>query len=406
LKRRRKRIKKTPGRLWVVPLVALAAVGISVYFIFHLHKRPPHTVASRLSPSPPRSVSIQRLLRAVERSGGKGVWIKSFSTKSFKAHLTVVAVPPVYSGVVKAAVDVARREKLALHCRPADACRLANPSRRSSPDALPVFPSRPERASEKYNSPFSRSVKIAAEFHRRRLWTLGLIEVPRITRVAIVIDDLGQSLEAARKFATMPAALTLSIMPRLPYSRFTAEEGTREGHEVMLHLPMQPLDDRARDVSPNELQVGMSKSRIDGIIQADLASVPGVRGVNNHMGSRATSNTRLMQEVMANLAARHLYFVDSVTTPDSVALAEARQFGVPSFYRSVFLDDTRTVPYTLSQLLRLCRLAKQRGAALAIGHPYPTTIKALVRFVPEFSRKDIQIVPASWLVERTNVARN
>lgn len=347
------------------------------------------------------------------------MWIKSFDPKSMKARMTVVSLPPAYSRVLKAAVKVARREGLVLRCRPVDACRIVNLSQRS-PYPLPllrgetrgekvqrsltVLPSR--RGAERITRKVTiRTAEITAEFQRRRLWTLDLIEVPRITRVAIVIDDLGQSRQVARRFAEMPRSLTLSVMPRLPYSRFTAEAGRHAGHEVMLHLPMQPIADRARDISPNELRVGMPRREVDRIIREDLASVPGVVGVNNHMGSRATSNARLMQEVLANLSARHLYFIDSLTTPHSVALKVAQRLGVPSFCRSVFLDDTRTVAYTLGQLRELCREAKERGAALAIGHPYPTTIKALIRFVPEFSREGIQMVPASWLVERAQVAR-
>ncbi|MGH9451600.1 MAG: divergent polysaccharide deacetylase family protein [Terriglobia bacterium] len=234
-------------------------------------------------------------------------------------------------------------------------------------------------------------------------WTLR--EVPRITRVAIIVDDLGQNLDAAHDLLRLGAPLTFSVMPHLRYSRETADAAHREGIEVMLHLPMQPLLDSAPDVSPQELKVGMGGPEVDRIIQSGLASVPYAAGVNNHMGSRATTDGRLMGEVMTELAGRRLYYIDSRTIPNSVALAAARRAGVPSFYRSVFLDDSRSVPYTLGQLRELCRIAERRGAALAIGHPYATTIASLGQFLPDLERQDIQLVPVSQLLRQPEVSR-
>jgi hypothetical protein len=107
---------------------------------------------------------------------------------------------------------------------------------------------------------------------------------------------------------------------------------------------------------------------------------------------------------MRSLAGRHLYFVDSRTTAASVALDAARQQGLPAFYRSVFLDDTETVPYTLGQLSRFRRVLEEQGAALAIGHPYPTTIAALARFLPQLESDDVQLAPASRLMRLPEVA--
>jgi polysaccharide deacetylase 2 family uncharacterized protein YibQ len=141
------------------------------------------------------------------------------------------------------------------------------------------------------------------------------------------------------------------------------------------------------------------------VIREDLSSVPYAEGVNNHMGSRATADANLMAEVMKVLAARRLYFVDSRTTAETNALTEARRFGLPSFYRSVFLDDTETVAYTLEQLRTFRRTVQEHGVALAIGHPHPTTIAALVQFLPEFAQADIQLIPASQLVRLPEIVR-
>jgi hypothetical protein len=149
----------------------------------------------------------------------------------------------------------------------------------------------------------------------------------------------------------------------------------------------------------------MTSFEVEQILQSDLASVPQAVGVNNHMGSRATADPRLMAAVMRSLAGHHLYFVDSRTTARSVALEAARQQGLPAFYRSVFLDDTSSVPYTLGQLRQFRRVLQDQGAALAIGHPYPTTIAALAKFLPQLERDDVELAPASRLLQLPEVAR-
>jgi uncharacterized protein len=229
-------------------------------------------------------------------------------------------------------------------------------------------------------------------------------EVPRIYRASIVIDDLGQELRPVQELLRMPYALTFSILPDLRQSRATAAAAHESDREVMLHLPMEPL---SAGVNPGagSIRVGMARDEVDRVIDSDLASVPYVSGVNNHMGSRATSDPALMAEVMEELARRRLYFIDSRTAASTVALDAARQAGIPAFYRSVFLDDTETVDYTLGQLRRFRDTVQNQGMGLAIGHPHPTTIKALESFLPSLERDDIELVPASRLTELSESAR-
>jgi polysaccharide deacetylase 2 family uncharacterized protein YibQ len=230
-----------------------------------------------------------------------------------------------------------------------------------------------------------------------------LREVGQLRRAAIIVDDLGQNLEATRKLLALPYPITFSVLPHLRHSLDTAEEAHRAGREVMLHLPMEP--DSPVPPGRGEIRVGMQAWEVERIVEDDLASVPYAVGVNNHMGSRATTNTALMGELAEVLAERRLYFVDSRTTPASVAFDVARRKGVATFYRSVFLDDTETVAYTLGQLREFRRVIDEQGAALAIGHPNPTTVTALTRFLPELERADIQLVPASRLLQLPEVAR-
>jgi hypothetical protein len=226
-----------------------------------------------------------------------------------------------------------------------------------------------------------------------------------LLRAAIVIDDLGEDLQAARNLLGLPYPLTFSVLPHLLHSVETAEEACSAGHEVMLHLPMEPEPGPHPSAGPGEIRTGMSGEELRRVLQQDLDSVPCVAGVNNHMGSRATQSAALMAVVMEALAERRLYFVDSRTTAGTVALEAARRQGLPAFYRSVFLDDTQTVPYTLGQLREFRHRVETQGVALAIGHPYPSTCAALASFLPELARDDIQLVSPSKLVQLPEVAR-
>ena len=238
----------------------------------------------------------------------------------------------------------------------------------------------------------------------QRIIQIHLREVPRLWRAAIVIDDMGQDLDAAHKLLALEGPITFSVLPHLPYTTATALEVHRSGREVMLHLPMQP--EPTAHISPGEgaVLVGMKPAEVRRVVENDLDSVPFVAGVNNHMGSRATRDSRLMAAVMRTLAEHRLYFIDSRTTAGSTALEAARRQGVPAFYRAVFLDDTETVPYTLGQLQEFLRKVEQDGAALAIGHPHPTTIAALAKFLPELDKTDIELVTPSQLVRLPELA--
>jgi len=249
-----------------------------------------------------------------------------------------------------------------------------------------------------------RVADIRLSSHGKPVSRWRLREVRRLFHAAIIIDDLGESMEAARQLLAIPYSLTFSVLPHLRNSAETAEEARRAGREVMLHLPMQPEASSHASPGKGEIHVGMTSSEVEHILQSDLASVPYVAGVNNHMGSRATTDRRLMTALMKALADRDLYFVDSRTTAASVAFEAAREQGLPAFYRSVFLDDTATLPYTLEQLRHLRHVLEEQGAALAIGHPYPTTIAALAKFLPQLESDDVELAPASQLIRLPDIA--
>ncbi len=284
----------------------------------------------------------------------------------------------------------------------------------ATPAAYPAVLSRVKQESDKNHLGLRTSATISGGLHEanldvmlhgRRIFQIHLREVPRLLRAAIVIDDMGHDLEAAHKLLALDYSLTFSVLPYLPYSQTTAREAHRDGREVMLHLPMEP--EPSGHVSPGEgaVRVGMNALEVQKVVQNDLDSVPYVAGVNNHMGSRATKDAALMADVMKILGDHRLYFIDSRTTAATTALDVARRQGVPAFYRSVFLDDTETVPYTLGQLQEFRHAVEHEGVALAIGHPHATTIAALAKFLPELDRANIELVAPSQIVRLPELAR-
>ena len=332
-----------------------------------------------IAPSPEKDQGelARTIENAVEATGRSQVWIKSPTGLASGKPGTLVEArvgAEVYSTVMAAVRREAEKNRLE--------CALNE--------------SRTKEGWRVADIRFSRYGKQVSR------WKLQ--EVRRILHAAIIIDDLGGNLAAARQLLALPYSLTFSVLPHLRESVETAEEACRAGHEVILHLPMEPEPGSHASPGMGEIRVGMTSFEVEQILRSDLASVPHAVGVNNHMGSRATADPRLMTAVMRSLAGRHLYFVDSRTTAASVAFEAARQQGLPSFYRSVFLDDTESVPYTLGQLRQFRRVLEEQGTALAIGHPYPTTIAALAKFLPQLESDGVQLAPASRLMRLPEVA--
>ena len=359
------------GRVPILHLLTFAAV-LFLGACSHSTQKPPEKAEKKTDVAG----AEHALRQAVESAGGTDVWIKSSRAARQSTLATEVLIAhDSYDKVL----EEAKTAKLG------DGLRSR---------VNPQSPADGERRTE---------LRIEAGDQLVAQWMFR--EVPRILRACIIIDDLGEDEHAAERLLRLPYPITYSVLPHLPHSPATAEAAYRGGREVMLHLPMEPQPGAPASPGPGEIKVGMTNEEVARLIAGDLASVPHVRGVNNHMGSRATANAALMAEVMHSLAGRHLYFVDSRTTAATTALEAARRAGIPAFYRSVFLDDTETVEYTLGQLRQFRRAIEKNGAAIAIGHPHASTIAALAQFLPELARDDIQIVPASELVQLPEVAR-
>jgi polysaccharide deacetylase 2 family uncharacterized protein YibQ len=216
-------------------------------------------------------------------------------------------------------------------------------------------------------------------------------------RLAILLDDAGQRMELVAAAAGLPPEIGVAVLPFLPYSTQTAVELHDSGHEVWLHLPMEAVGDS--DPGPGALMVGMASQELrDGVFMA-INNVPHVVGVNNHMGSKATANLRMMTSIMQDLASMDLAFLDSRTTVDTVAEEAARAQGVKTGRRHVFLDNERTDDAIRSQLDEAVYRARMEGEIIAIGHLNETTIAVLAEEIPGLAARGVVLVRPTALLK-------
>ncbi len=222
-------------------------------------------------------------------------------------------------------------------------------------------------------------------------------EIPKVIpkkkgpRLAIVIDDFGYHRLYTDEFFSIDAPITLAILPHLAYSSYFAEEGKKRGHEIILHLPLEPINSQ-QDPGPGLITTNMNPQEIRLILKGDLESVPGVTGVNNHMGSKATLDRYTMSVIVEELRANGLFLLDSMTHPKSVAFEIAKRAGIPTLKRDVFIDNEDNFDYVLKQLEETLRIVKSEGNAVIIGHIRLNTIRAIKEALPRFKAAGIEIV--------------
>lgn len=262
----------------------------------------------------------------------------------------------------------------------------------SSPNYNPVEPTPPRDA-----PPLARDVPPAAPAPRPALPSPDIS--PKAARVSIVIDDLGPDVGIAKQFASLPFRVTFSVLPYQAHSREIAELAHLKGLEVILHLPMEPLNPK-ENPGKGALLLSMSGDEIRSNIRAALDTSPYFDGVNNHMGSRMTRDAGTMKIVLRELKARDLFFLDSMTTGESKGWRVARELKMSTLKRDIFLDDNPAAWAIRSQIARLAKIAKVKGAALAIGHPREATLRSLMDASGYFREQGIEIVAAQDLAAR------
>jgi len=219
-----------------------------------------------------------------------------------------------------------------------------------------------------------------------------------IPRIAIIIDDLGYALSLGRRVTRLPGPVTVAVLPATPRGKTLAEEANAAGKEVLLHLPLEALHEDGQ-VEPGGIFLDMSRGEFARTFARDIQSVPHAIGVNSHRGSLLTQHPGHMNWLMEEITERgNLIFVDSYTTRDSIALRLAREAGVPSVKRDVFLDPDESPETLVREFARLKNLARKNGLAVAIGHPYPATIRLLEQELPRLATEGIELISISELV--------
>jgi polysaccharide deacetylase 2 family uncharacterized protein YibQ len=218
-------------------------------------------------------------------------------------------------------------------------------------------------------------------------------------RLAILLDDGGQKMDLVDRAAALPEAVGFAILPFLPKSAETANALYKAGHEIWLHLPMEPENYPNADPGPGALLMSMSTDELRMGIHSAINNIPHAVGVNNHMGSKVTADLRTMTWVMQELKARSMMFIDSRTTVQTVAEEAARAQGVPVNRRHVFLDNDREPAAIRTQLEEAVYRSRLEGEIIAIGHMDRVTIAVLAEDLPGLSKRGADLVKPSDLVK-------
>jgi len=220
---------------------------------------------------------------------------------------------------------------------------------------------------------------------------------PGPAMIAVIIDDMGVDRRRSAKVVELPGPLTLSFMTYAAHLSEQAGAAHARGHELMMHMPMQPLG--TMDPGPDVLSDNLPPDELRRRIESDLSRFQGYVGVNNHMGSRFTAYAPGMRLVMEALHQRGLLFIDSMTTGKSVGLATAREAQVPAAARNIFLDDVDDEAAVTAQLVKAEAQAKKNGTVIVIGHPHDNTVAALSAWLPGLAGRGITLVPVTEIVK-------
>jgi polysaccharide deacetylase 2 family uncharacterized protein YibQ len=220
------------------------------------------------------------------------------------------------------------------------------------------------------------------------------VPVEKLPLVALIIDDLGYDKKIAEKFSELDTNLTFSILPHSPFQNEIARLASSKGIEIMLHLPMEPVEYPEVNPGPGTLLSSMSPDELIRQLEDNLSTLPSIKGVNNHMGSKLTTESTQMYQIFSVLKQRGLFFIDSRTTSDSMGRPSARLFQLSFAERDVFIDHYQKPKFIRNQINELIRIARLNGAAVGILHPHTMTLTILQAALPEL-KDQVQLVPAS-----------
>lgn len=225
------------------------------------------------------------------------------------------------------------------------------------------------------------------------------ITVPQVSgKIALVLDDWGYNLKSADFITGNKYHFTLSVLPFREYSRQIAELAYENGKEVIIHMPMEPHNKEQYGLEENTLLTTMPAQKVKELLDEAFAFVPHARGISNHMGSKATEDSRLMKVVLGYLKDRGMFFLDSMVTAKSAGrqISSAMRVGFSS--RDVFIDNEEDPAYIRQQLVSLAKIAKKKGFAVGVGHDRPNTIAVLKEMIPVLQEQGFEFVNISDVI--------
>lgn len=228
--------------------------------------------------------------------------------------------------------------------------------------------------------------------------------VSALPRIAILIDDMGDNRPLGERALALNGAVSYAFLPHTAHAPDMARTAKELGRDVLLHAPMES-EASLQLMGKGALTTSMSEEELRTQLRANLQSIPYVQGFNNHMGSVLTRDRQRMQWLFEEVKGSPLFFVDSRTTAESVALPEARRLGVPSVGRDIFLDHEESAEAVERQFERLLKIARERGYALAIGHPKRNTLAVLEKRLNALAQEQVELVPVSMLTGNRPVSR-
>lgn len=217
-------------------------------------------------------------------------------------------------------------------------------------------------------------------------------------KLAVIVDDCGYDMSSVRTLLNTGLPLNFAVLPYKPYSSDVLEMIKSGGRVAMLHLPMEPMDRSAMSEGSSTICTDMSKDKILELTRKAINSLPGVSGVNNHQGSKATADSATMTTVLQELRNQDLFFVDSRTSSKSVARDKAVAMGVPTARNDIFLDNSSDVQAIRKQIYKAMDIAEKNGSAIAICHARPNTAKAWSMYAEEIKNTGIELVPITDLL--------
>ena len=233
--------------------------------------------------------------------------------------------------------------------------------------------------------------------------TLALEQSKKIQpapRIALIIDDIGYRVSHARRFLDLGIPITFSILPRLDNSVNLSLEIKKNGHEIMLHQPMEPYNSKL-DPGPGALYAGDGEEHIMKVIEENISEIPFAAGINNHMGSKFTALPDKMYHALRIVKEKNMFFVDSLTSNHSKGFATAKSLNMAAAHRNMFLDNVVEKSAVLCQLSKLVKIAREHGSAVGIGHPFPQTASAIKTFCNRLTGSGISLVHISEVISLT-----